>query len=231
MINYDTPNITIPEFIDFINLAQIDPKVIVEIGCMDAADAILLKETYPLARTLAIEGLLENYETFKDRTDIESINRIIASYDGTITFHKKTINGIHGIYNRGDNFGTETIINSPCSTLLSLAKEFNIPLIDVLKLDVEGATLDVLESAKDFLQKIKIMHIETETYEFFAGQRLEGEVFNFLDQNNFSLIQYKSVSITGLDQCQSDSIWINNNLQIDYAPLRIYRDACGNIQA
>jgi len=58
-------------------------------------------------------------------------------------------------------------------------KKYNIPNIDMLKIDVEGATYDLLLSLEENLSNIKIMHIETETYPFFEGQTLHNDVCLF----------------------------------------------------
>jgi len=83
--------------------------------------------------------------------------------------------------------------------------------IDILKIDVEGATLDLLQSLEENLDNIKIMHIETETYPFFEGQHLHEEVCLFLLNKNFKLLDITFVEITP-NKFQSDSIWLNNNI-------------------
>jgi hypothetical protein len=77
----------------------------------------------------------------------------------------------------------------------------------LVKIDVEGATYQILESMENMLKTIKIMHIETESYPFFQGQILDDEVVNFLTKNNFMLIDKTSVTIN-IGQ-QHDSVWIN----------------------
>jgi len=90
-------------------------------------------------------------------------------------------------------------------------KKYNIPNIDILKIDVEGATYDLLLSLEENLSNIKIMHIETETYPFFESQILHNEVCLFLIKNNFILIDITFCEITP-NNYQSDSVWINNNI-------------------
>jgi len=87
-------------------------------------------------------------------------------------------------------------------------KKYSITEIDVIKIDVEGATLDLLQSLEDNLKNIKIMHIETETYPFFSGQKLHEDVCNFLIDNNFVLIDITFVEIIP-NKYQSDSVWVN----------------------
>jgi len=182
-------------------------KNIMEIGSLNGNDALFFKKIFPNANVFCIEGLPENYDTYlKDLTEITPINIVIANYDGEIVFHKKNINGLHGILNRGDEYGSETI-TLKCKTMQTLCDEYNISTLDLVKIDVEGATYQILESMKNMLKTIKIMHIETESYPFFQGQILDDEVVNFLTNNNFMLIDKTSVTINNGQQ--HDSVWIN----------------------
>ena len=159
----------------------------------------------------AIEGLPENYTKFiKDNLNVVGINAVIASYDGDIVYHQKDINGIHGIYDRGQLYGTKTL-KLPCFKMSTLINQYNIKEIDILKIDVEGATYDLLLSLENHLQNIKIMHIETETYPFFNGETLHKDVCNFLEKNNFECVDMTFFEIES-DRYQSDSVWINKRI-------------------
>ena len=207
----DRKSITMSDFTNliqqYLDVSQI--RIVVDAGSLNGDDAEFIRNRFPHTKAYAIEGLLDNYEQFiKVKTSIIGINRIISSYDGEITFYKKNINGIHGIYDRGQNYGTETIVGK-CSRLDTIMDEYNIPVIDIIKIDVEGATYDALKSLGKHLEMIKIMHIETETYPFFKGQTLHNTVCEFLEANNFTLVDITFAEIT--NQCyQSDSVWVNN---------------------
>lgn len=181
---------------------------IMEIGSLNGNDALLYKSRYPNANVYCIEGLKENFDQYiKNATGLIPINIIVTDHDGTIQFHKKTINGIHSIYNRGNEYGTEILLNQQCKTFDTICNEHNIPNIDMIKIDVEGATFDVLVGMKERIKDIKIMHIETESAPFFEGQKLHDEVANYLSNHNFELVKITSVNISGF--FQHDSVWIN----------------------
>lgn len=182
---------------------------IMEIGSLDGHDALFFKYTFPNSNVFCIEGLPDNYEKYlKLLTTITPINIVIADYDGEVEYHKKNINGLHGILNRGDEYGTE-VLKLKCKTIKTLCSEYNIKSIDVVKIDVEGATYEILNSMGDMLDAIKIMHIETESYPFFIGQKLHDEVATFLLDKDFTMIDISSVNIIG-HSCQHDSVWLNN---------------------
>jgi len=200
--------ISMPFFSEIIKANLSNVETILEIGSLNGLDCLYLKNEFPLARAIAVEGLNENYELYmKNLSDIESYNIIISSFDGFIDYHKKNVNGIHGIYDRGQEFGTFILNQMPTKTLDTFCEEIKLKKIDVLKIDVEGATYDILSSSNKMLNAIKIMYIETESCEFFKGQKLDNEVMEFLEKNNFVLLKKTSCSIES--GFQYDSVWIN----------------------
>ena len=90
----------------------------------------------------------------------------------------------------------------------TICKNYKIDSMDLIKIDVEGATYEILESMSDFIKTIKIMHIETESYEFFKGQKLHNVVSDFLLSLGFTMIDKTDVLISG--GYQHDSVWLNN---------------------
>jgi FkbM family methyltransferase len=48
----------------------------------------------------------------------------------------------------------------PAFGVLDLMKQFNMPTIDLLKMDVEGAEVDVLETAPAWIDRVGVMMIE-----------------------------------------------------------------------
>lgn len=192
---------------DYFNDSEINN--IMEIGSLDGKDSLIFKERFPNATVYCIEGLLDNYNLYlKNLKDIITINMVIANYDGVINYHKKNINGIHGILNRGNKYGTEVLKNIECKTFFTLCGDYNIKNVDVVKIDVEGATYEVLIGMGNMIKNIKIMHIETESYPFFEGQKLHDDVCNLLIANEFKLIKLTNVNIINDDK-QHDSVWVN----------------------
>ena len=204
--------INMVEFINHItkHVGPAGVRTIVDAGSLDGNDAEILQNAFPMSKSYAIEGLPDNFNKYiKNRNNITGINSVIAKYDGVCTFYEKNTNGIHGIYDRGSVYGTKTL-TLPCYTMKTIMETNFIESIDVMKIDVEGATLDLLQSFTSAqLHSVKIMHIETETFPFFKGQSLHGEVCDFLESNAFICIDMTYVEIT--PGCyQSDSVWVNN---------------------
>lgn len=184
-------------------------KNIMEVGSLNGNDSLLYKTTYPNANVYCIEGLKDNFDQYlKNSTLIIPIHMVISDYDGLINFHKKNINGLHGILNRGDIYGTEIIKDVECKTIKTLCSDYSIDTLDMVKIDVEGATYEILVGMGEIINNIKIMHIETESYEFFKGQKLHNVVSDFLIEKGFTMLELSSVTIESGQQ--HDSVWINN---------------------
>ena len=202
--------INMEEFISLVKkyIPDHEIKNIVEIGSLDGEDSIFFKSHYPQSNVFCIEGLPDNYNQYlKDLNIVTPINAVIANYDGHIKYHKKNINGIHGILDRGQQYGSE-VLDLPCYTMKTICKNYKIDSMDLIKIDVEGATYEILESMSDFIKTIKIMHIETESYEFFKGQKLHNVVSDFLLSLGFTMIDKTDALISG--GYQHDSVWLNN---------------------
>jgi len=190
--------------------------IFLEIGALHGNDSLYFKSKYDNSSVYAIEGSKEVYDNFlkKNQNNINTFNICIFNYNGNITYNIKKNNengllsGLHSVYDRGSIYGTDTEIIE-CVTLDTFCNNNNIDYIDVLKLDVEGASFDILNNSA-ILKKIKIMHIETEDYEFFKGQKLDNEVTELLINNNFKLICKTGYSPSPIiNGKQYDSVWIN----------------------
>lgn len=205
-------NISMPDFVEMVkgNFKIADIKTIFEIGALDAKDSIFFKSEFPDADVYAFEGLPENYHKhLMNLVSIHCYNCVVLDFDGQVDFHKKRINGIHSVFDRGQRYGSE-ILRLDCYRIDTICKALGIDRIDMLKIDVEGATLEVLEGAGHILENIGIMHIETEDYQFFKGQKLDREVCEFLLSKNFRLIRKAGCEIQSMKH-QYDSVWVNNS--------------------
>lgn len=196
------------EFVTYIK--PIAPTVIVEIGSLNAVDALFFKNNFPDARVIAIEGSPSNYKKhFQNITEIEVYQMVINSYDGDTIFHEKHQGGLNGILNRGDIYGNITL-NLKCQRFDTFCTEHNIVNVDALKIDVEGATLEVLTSFGDILSTVKVMHIETEDGELFLGQKLQRDVCLYLKERGFVPLRISGTHIQD-GKSQYDEVWVSSD--------------------
>jgi FkbM family methyltransferase len=200
--------INMPRFIDLVNArfgGQI--RTVFEVGSLDGKDARIFEKHFPEAAVYAIEGLHSNVVKYMTHLKgVTAIERVICDYDGFANFFEKTVNGIHSIHDRGAAYGTNASL-LPCNRLDTLCKELGVTSIDMLKIDAEGTTYEVLKGLGELWSTVKIMHVETEDFPFFQGQKLHKEVVELLASNGFEMIELSAAEIT--PGCfQHDSVWV-----------------------
>ena len=106
-------------------------------------------------------------------------------------------------------------------------KEQNIGLIDFIKIDIQGAELDVFHGATKSLKNVVTIVSEVEFIPHYINQPLFGDVCSFLDKNN--LMFHKFLALRGrtlkpvvlgndinfaTQHIWSDAVFIKNILKI-----------------
>lgn len=190
-------------------------NTIVEIGSRDGVDSFYLSTHLNSNKVFIFEPNPDCYQLIKQSyPQFNTFDIAISNFSGVSTFNVVRSQdweavGTSSLRDRNDNWyddKAEKIIVS-VATMEELISRYEMPLpIDVLKLDVEGCTYEVLEGFGKYLQQIKSMHIETETYEFWKDQKLDSDIRNFLESNGFILSSAENFGEYSLDE-----IWVNGS--------------------
>lgn len=205
--------------IEYINTitekTTIQPKTVLEIGSRDGNDAERLRKDFNIdsSNVWLVEPNPTQQVKITDKyPNINLIKKPIFNVEKSITFYgvdveDQILNGVSSLMNRIDGLydkintnkiEVETILGS---TLINMINKE----IDICKIDVEGATYEVLESFGDKLQQIKSMHIECEHRTVWVNQKLYQDVSEFLINNGFIQAYF---NYCNNDTLQSDSIWV-----------------------
>lgn len=185
--------------------------VVMDLGANDGGDTLALSHLFPNARTIAVEGLASNFDRhLAGLMEIEAHCAVIGARDTEASFFEKSVPGVHGLYER-ETDDTVRVHTVRVETLESFCRRIGVERIDILKIDVEGATLDALEGLGGLASGLKALHVETEDVPFFRGQRLDDAVSSVLTGHGFRMIQREGrQGVTGqIVGQQYDSIWIH----------------------
>lgn len=91
----------------------------------------------------------------------------------------------------GEDFSNNHYKDVPISvsttTINTWGKENRISHIDYIWLDTEGAELQILSSATDFLHNVRVISTEVNFQEFRSGMTQFSDLYVFLTKHNFSL--------------------------------------------
>lgn len=118
-------------------------------------------------------------------------DRALHSSDGTIRLNLARSRGCSSVYEpntdfvrlfpEADRFDVEKTVEVPCVTLDTLKADGEIEDLDFIKIDVQGAELDILRGGKQLLADgVLGVEIEVEFVELYKGQPLFGAVDEFV---------------------------------------------------
>ena len=79
-------------------------------------------------------------------------------------------------------------------TLDSFVDEHSIDVIDFIKIDVQGAELDILKGSKKLLNNVLKIECEVEFIPLYHDQPLFGDITKFLSQHNFMFNKFLGLS-------------------------------------
>ncbi|HSZ63756.1 MAG TPA: FkbM family methyltransferase [Terriglobales bacterium] len=137
------------------------PRTIVDAGANIGMASIFFANRYPEARIVAIEPEAGNFkmltENIRPYPQIEAIQAALWSSDGEVSLHGAS--GMDGSY--GDwGFTVGEGSGTPALSILALIRRFLPGMIDLLKIDIEGAELELFAKA-DWVRHVRCIMIET----------------------------------------------------------------------
>jgi FkbM family methyltransferase len=100
--------------------------------------------------------------------------------------------------------GTSPVV---LTTLDRWAAEADVRWVDALKLDTQGADLDILRGASGLLPGLRLLEIEVMFNPLYEGQPLFGDLDRFLRDRGFVLWRLSHLVQYGLAEARSDFAW------------------------
>lgn len=201
--------------------------VIFDIGSRDCLQSIEFYNTFPNAKIYAfecnpntIEICKKNIENYSDR--ITLIEGAVCDYDGEIKFYpinqEKTITtwedgnpGASSIFKSNGKYTVEKYIQDEittnCHRLDTIIDKYNIPKVDIIWMDLQGAELLALKGMGNYLRNVKYIHTEVSYKEMYTGQVMFNELNDYILANGFNI--KNKLSFRGW---QEDIIYENNLL-------------------
>ncbi len=172
--------------------------LIVDVGANRGQFALIARKLFPKAKIISFEPLLEPIKIFKN----------IFNHDPSVTLYpyaigKEKMNAHIHVTKDDDSSSllpitkiqsdmfpgsveqeTRQVFVSPLSQIIDTA---SIPSASLLKIDVQGFELDVLQGCEDVLQKFSHLYIECSFVELYNGQALAYQIIGWLEKRNFIL--------------------------------------------
>lgn len=192
-----------------------------EVGANYAQDAWFIAQELMLDpnRVAVMEPLLTNIDLIRRHTPFLALPYAIAQESGEIELwvptHDSSAWGIASIGQRsiGDAEAFTSLMVDAKSGR-DVLDELGWQGVDLLKIDVEGFSGMALRSFGPMLENVKAIQIETERVPIWQGQETEAQVFEFLREAGFIMLEYE---LSG-DDVQADSLWVSDR----FAPARAF---------
>lgn len=181
---------------------------VVELGSRDGHDAAKMEEIFQAERVIAIEAnpycareINRNYPEF------EVVNVAIAQQTGRVKFYAvkpeygEVILGQSSLLYKDAYREIANEILIPAYTMDDFVESLKIDEIECMKIDVEGATYEVLEGFTK-IRMTRLFHIESEHKEFWEGQKLYDDTARFMEDAGYEQVYFAPAWTD-----QSDTIW------------------------
>lgn len=166
------------------------PKTCIDVGAAFGDFTLECSKIFPHSRYLLIEPL-EEYQSFLNAVvaqipNADYVTVAVTSAEGMVTIHVHKDWVGSSIYRETEGphvNGVERIV--PATTLDKLCYKHNLAAPYLLKLDVQGAELDVLRGASEVLRNTEYMILEVSLFQFFIGGPQLYDVVTFMKEKGF----------------------------------------------
>jgi len=189
-------------------------STIIDVGAYKGETAEWFSVLFPNATVWAVEPFPESFVELelKSNPRIKAFNFAAASFDGQVQLHYNSIASTSGIYPINSEsldslFIGQSIVdigaptNSSIGNLIVEARTINsfvaeqdINEIDLLKIDVQAAEVDVLKGSDQVLDRVGAVLIEISLFDYYVNSSSIGDVESFLRPHGFSLWSVTDIS-------------------------------------
>jgi len=137
---------------------------IIDAGANIGASTLYFADRFPGAQILALEPDKENFSFLCKNTEnfknVVPINKGLWSETGFLNLSSRVVDSEAGISATRADTPDENSVES--CTVIELIEKYDISRIDIFKVDIEGAELEVFSNASDeWIRKVKMLIIET----------------------------------------------------------------------
>lgn len=189
------------DHINYLSKIDYNPLVIYDIGSAVLHWTKEAKKVWPKSKYFVFEAVTQVEEFYKEHDVNYSIGVFSDLCEKEVIFH------CHPLYLGGNSYYKENETYSPAAKNI-YTKEFeeirltktidyivelnNYPLPDLIKIDVQGAEIDILKGMKKTLKYVKHMIIELQHIEYNIGAKRINESIPFIENLGFELVNNNS---------------------------------------
>lgn len=198
------------------------PKTVIDVGAASGSMTEIIASCFPDSRFIMIEPLSEfrlQLETVKNKlTDAQIFCVAASDKDGAATFnvHDDLVGSslyreIEGVIEGSSVDGRERSI--PSTTLNSICQKVKAQGPYLIKVDVQGAELNVIKGASNILSETEFIILEVSLFGFFIDGPQLTDVIIFMKEQGFVCYDIFGLQYRLLDNAlsQLDMVFVKEN--------------------
>ncbi|MEX2014104.1 MAG: FkbM family methyltransferase [Parcubacteria group bacterium] len=174
------------------DLANLSPKIFVDIGAHFGVFSIEAAKLFPNASVYSFEPDPENFYLLKQNIKLNNLekrvipeNFAISSRRGILKFFRNNISSLRNSLYKAPDQGDYAEVRTASITLSDAFHKNKIEHCDLLKLDCEGAEFEILlGSSRSTFLKIDRVAVE---YHDHTTKYTHRDIINFLENNGFKV--------------------------------------------
>ena len=177
--------------VDYLDKMDISPKVVYDIGACVLHWTNEARQIWIDAKFIPFEAMDEVKSLYKMKGFEDYHLGVLSDEDGKkVKFYQRPMDpGGNSYYKEvGEFFPEDTAVEKVTRTLDSVVKSQGMPYPDLIKMDVQGAELDILKGAKECLDHANDLILELQHEDYNQGAPKVDEVINYLSSIGFRLI-------------------------------------------
>ena len=189
------------EAFNFFKINKVEINSALDIGAHKGKWTLEFKKHYPNAKVMMIEG---NNRHIDDLQNIDPyIIALVGSYNGEIDYYicdDKNNNQGSGIYKENTNVPFTSVKRK----IYTLDRLLGNQRFDIIKIDVQGAELDIIQGSPGFINDTKYLWLELQPHNYNIGAPSAGKVIGYLNQIGFEIVTLDEINpgngmIMGMD--------------------------------
>ena len=201
---------------EFFKCHNIEINTVLDVGAHKGKWTQTFKEHYPNVKSLMIEANDDHIEDLKKVGPymLALLGKDNEEVDYYMCEDKNNNHG-NGIYKENTNVPFKSI-KRKTTTLDSLLPGQRF---DLIKLDVQGAELDIIKGSPGFIHQAKYLWLELQPHNYNIGAPSAGKVIGYLNQIGFEIITMDEVNTGNGVIMGMDVIFVNvrnKNLKTGY---------------
>lgn len=175
---------------EYLKKMDINPKVVYDIGACVMHWTNVADKIWPTAEYYMFDAVEELEFLYRESKHKYYCGVLTDTDNKPIKFYKDVANASGNSYYKENTIHYNETHAVPMigSTLDTVVAKNNWPLPDLIKLDVQGAELDILKGAKNTLQNCKDIILEAQHENYNQGAPKVNEVIEYMKSIGFELV-------------------------------------------